>query len=110
MGKRGLLLSTPLAVAALALAAGPAAAASSTASGVKKARWGKNVTVTYGSKTVRVRSNGIPNHSRPTYYAVPNPGVVVPDAGTARAVPDPTRATSHDFRIPLKLSSRIPRK
>ncbi len=102
MVKRGLLLSAPLAVAALALAAGPAAATSSTASGVKKARWGKNVTVTYGSKTVRVRSNGIPNHSRPKYYAVPNPGVVVPDAGTARAVADPTRAISHDFRIPLK--------
>ena len=79
-----------------------AAASSSTAAGLKKARWGKNVTVTYSRTKVRVRSNGIPNHSRPKYYAVPNAGVVVPTADTARAVADPTRASSQDFQIPLK--------
>lgn len=103
MGKRGLLLSAPLALAVLALAAGPATAASSTASGLKKARWGKNVTVTYGSKTVRVRSNGIPNHPRPEYYAVPTSrDVVIPTPETSRAAPDPTARSPHDFKIPLK--------
>lgn len=81
---------------------GALATTPSTKPGVKKAKWGSNVTVTYGSGKVRLRSNGIPNHSRPTYYAVPNAGVVVPTAETARAVPDPTRATSLDFQLPLK--------
>ena len=90
--------------ASVVQAAGP-----STKAGVKKAKWGSNVTVTYGAGKVRLRSNGIPNHSRPTYYAVPNAGVVVPTADTARAVPDPTRATSHDFGLPLrpKRASRV---
>ena len=86
------------------LVLGPSAALATTPStkpGVKKAKWGSNVTVTYGSGKVRLRSNGIPNHPRPAYYAVPNAGVVVPTAETARAVPDPTRATSHDFQLPL---------
>ncbi|MFZ9669287.1 MAG: YHYH protein [Solirubrobacterales bacterium] len=74
----------------------------STKAGVKKAKWGRNLTVTYGAGKVRLRSNGIPNHPRPPYYAVPNAGVVVPTAETARAVPDPTRATSLDFKITLK--------
>lgn len=78
------------------------AATSSTKAGVKEANWGNNVTVTYGSGKVRLRSNGIPNHSRPTYYAVPNAGVVVPTAETARAVPDPTRAISLDYQLPLR--------
>lgn len=93
-----------MAILALSLASPMPAAGktSSTKAGVKRAKWGSNVTVTYGSGKVRLRSNGIPNHPRPAYYAVPNAGVVVPTAETARAVPDPTRATSHDFQLPLK--------
>lgn len=114
MGKRDLGTLLSIAVVAVALggcssdaahaAGGPSAtaSASTTASGLKKARWGKNVTVTYGRGKVRVRSNGIPNHSRPKYYAIPGNGEVVPTAQTARVVADPTRATSHDFSIPLK--------
>lgn len=113
MEKRARFLIVPVAAAmaiagcgSQAQASGSAknasAVASTTASGFKKAMWGKNVTVTYGRSKVRVRSNGIPNHSRPKYYAVPGNGEVIPTAQTARAVADPTRASNHDFSIPLR--------
>jgi hypothetical protein len=56
--------------------------------------------VTYGSSTIRLRSNGIPNHSRSKYYAVPNGGVVVPTAATATAILDPTTTHDYDYKIP----------
>ena len=68
--------------------------------GLKKATWGKNMTVTYGTNTIRLRSNGIPNHSRSKYYAVPNAGVVVPTQATATAALDPTTTQSYDYKIP----------
>ncbi len=77
-----------------------AASSPSTAAGLKKVKWGKKMTVTYGTSTIRLRSNGIPNHARSEYYAVPNMGVVVPTAATARVAKDPTKAQSYDFKIP----------
>ena len=74
----------------------------STTAGLKKARWGSNVTITYGKENLRFRSNGIPNHARQAQYALPNAGVQVPTAATAHAGPDPTRAQSYDFVIPTK--------
>jgi hypothetical protein len=56
--------------------------------------------VSYGTSTIRLRSNGIPNHSRSKYYAVPNAGVVVPTQATATAVLDPTGTQSYDYKIP----------
>ncbi len=72
----------------------------STKAGLKKATWGKNMKVSYGTSTIRLRSNGIPNHSRSKYYAVPNAGVVVPTQATATAALDPTGTQSYDFKIP----------
>ncbi len=92
--------SSSTATAASAPQASSSATYSSTKSGLKKATWGKNVKVTYGKNTIRLRSDGIPNHSRPKYYAVPNAGVVVPTADTARVVSDPTRARTQDLTIP----------
>ncbi len=73
---------------------------SSTKAGLQNAKWGKNMTVSYGTSTIRLRSNGIPNHSRSKYYAVPNAGVVVPTAATATAALDPTAAHNYDYKIP----------
>ena len=73
---------------------------SNIAAGLKKAKWGSNVTVTYSDNTIRLRSNGIPNHSRSKYYAVPNAGVVVPTQATATAALDPTAAHNYDYKIP----------
>jgi len=79
----------------------PLKADASSLAGIKKAKWGKNVTVIYSSTKVRIKSNSIPNHGRDAQYAVPNGGIVVPDASTARIVSDPTKAHALDYSIPL---------
>ncbi len=76
-----------------------ATTSSSTKAGLKKTKWGKNMTVSYGTSTVRLRSNGIPNQPRSKYYAVPDGGVVVPTAATATAILDPTKTQSYDYKI-----------
>lgn len=101
----GVASSDSAATAAATTAATTTAATTATTSsniraGLKKATWGKNMTVTYGSSTIRLRSNGIPNHSRSKYYAVPSGGVVVPTAATATAILDPTTTHDYDYKIP----------
>ena len=97
----GVASSESAATAAATTAATTTATTSSNIkAGLKKATWGKNMKVTYGSSTIRLRSNGIPNHSRSKYYAVPNAGVVVPTQATATAALDPTGTQSYDFKIP----------
>ncbi len=86
--------------AATTAQASASASYSSTKAGLRKTKWGKNITVTYGKSYIRLRASGIPNHSRPKQYAVPNAGVVVPNASTAHAVDDPTKAQNYDYKIP----------
>ncbi len=98
-------LIAALAAAGLALAAsigGTATSASAvnTQAGLRKARWGSNVKITYGKAKIRYRSNGIPNHARQAQYALPNAGVQVPSTSTATAGADPTTPQSYDFAIP----------
>ena len=109
--RRGLLSLSAVSLAAAVLVACGGASASgetskattaATATGVKAAKWGKNVTVTYTSTKVRLKSKGLPNHSRDAQYAVPNPGIVVPNSSTAHIVNDPTKANPYDYSIPLK--------
>lgn len=89
-----------LVTASIAFSA-PKATTTSTASGLRKAKWGSNVKITYGATSVRYRSNGLPNHARQAEYAVPNAGGggAVPTAATAHAMADPTKAQSYDFTI-----------
>ena len=108
--RAALIVATSVAVAAigttgLALAASSGgsattAAAANTTAGLKKAKWGANVKITYGKANIRYRSNGLPNHARQAEYALPNAGVQVPTAAIAYAAADPTRAQSYDFTIP----------
>jgi len=86
-----------------------ATTSSSTKPGLKKTKWGKNMTVSYGSSTIRLRSNGIPNHSRPKYYAVPKQGAglgaITP--ANAEVAADPIKEQSYDYKIttnPKKIS------
>jgi hypothetical protein len=67
--------------------------------GYKQAKWGANVTVTYGDCTLEYKSNGLPNHSRNAQYALPKAGVMVPNASTAYAGADPTVAQSYDVKL-----------
>ena len=91
--------------ATVATTATTATTAPSTASdlsvGYAKASWGSNVTVTYSNGSLHYKSDGLPNHARSAEYAVPTAGVKVPDASTAVAAADPTKAQSYDYSIPL---------
>lgn len=79
----------------------PRASGPDLTSGYKKANWAPNVTTSYSNGKLRYVSNGIPNHTRQTEYALPNRGVRVPTAQTAYAGSDPTSSQKYDFSIPL---------
>jgi hypothetical protein len=72
----------------------------STTAAVKTAKWNPTVKLTYSKTSVVMQPDGIPNHARDAYYAVPNAGVVVPDASSAYVMADPTKAQTYKFTIP----------
>jgi YHYH protein len=73
----------------------------STTAGVKSAKWGNNVKISYSGNNFTFVSNGIPNHSRPAEYVLPNGRVMIPTATTAYVGADPTQAQNYNFTIPL---------
>jgi len=83
---------------AASAASTPKSVATSTA--IKAASWNPTVKLTYSTSSVLMQPTGIPNHARDAYYAVPNAGVVVPDATTATIIKDPTKAQTYNFTIP----------
>jgi hypothetical protein len=79
---------------------GDGGSATSLNDGYRKATWGSNVTVTYGTCTLTYQSDGLPNHARDSQYAVPNMGVVVPrSAADAHAVTDPSVAQNYNITL-----------
>jgi YHYH protein len=74
---------------------------SSTTVGVKAAKWGSNVKLSYSGNNFTFVSDGIPNHPRPAEYALPKPGARVLNATTAYVGADPTVAQDFNFTIPL---------
>ena len=115
MNKKIVIGITGLAVIALNGVVFYAASAASTpksvatSSAIKAAKWNPTVKLTYSKSSVLMQPNGIPNHARDAYYAVPNAGVVVPDATTANIIKDPTKAQTYNFTIPTtpKYSSKV---
>jgi hypothetical protein len=71
-----------------------------TFSAIKGSKWNPTVKLTYTKSSAILQPDGIPNHVRDPYYAVPNAGVVVPDATTANIIKDPTKAQTYKFTIP----------
>lgn len=71
-----------------------------TTDAIKAATWNPTVKLTYSEGSVIMEPDGIPDHKRDVYYAVPDPGVIVPDASTASLVKDPTTAQTYKFTIP----------
>lgn len=68
---------------------------------LKAAKWNPTVKLTYSKSSIVLQTDGIPNHSRDEYYAVPkSQDVVVPDETTAVIVKDPTKAQNYKFSIP----------
>lgn len=76
------------------------AQASDNTEAVKAASWNPTIKITYSDGSINFQPDGIPNHERDEYYAVPNAGVVVPDASTAHIIKDPTSAQVYSFDIP----------
>jgi hypothetical protein len=76
---------------------------------IKTAKWNPTVKLAYTTSTITLQPDGIPNHVRDAYYAVPNAGVVVPNVSTARIIKDPTKSQTYKFTIPAtpKYSSSI---
>ena len=86
--------------------------------GLESAKWGTNVTVSFGGGYMRYQANGIPNHSRQAEYALPTMGGLgrgprrgmgdgrrgpdgAPGPSNTMAGADPTSAQNYDFQIPL---------
>ena len=90
-----------LASSATATTSSKVVASQSTLSAIKGALWNKTVKITYSKTSATMEPNGIPNHKRDAYYAVPNAGVVVLTAKTASVEKDPTTAQNYKFTIPL---------
>ena len=115
MNKKIVIGITGLSVIALNSVVFYAASAASTpksvatSSAIKAAKWNPTVKLTYSKSSVLMQPNGIPNHARDAYYAVPKAGVVVPDATTANIIADPTKAQAYKFTIPTtpKYSSKV---
>lgn len=78
-------------------------------SAIKGANWNPTVKLVYSKSSVIMKPDGIPNHARDTYYAVPKAGIVVPDSSTANIIKDPTKAQTYSFTIPAipKFSNTI---
>lgn len=73
----------------------------STEAGLRAAKWGSNVTVSFANGSMKYVSNGIPNHTRQAEYALPTGATRVPTASSAYAAADPTVAQSYNYSIPL---------
>lgn len=94
-------VTTAESTTAVSTTAAPTGTTADLTAGYQQAMWGDNVTVTYADGVLRYVSDGLPNHERNAEYALPNGGVMVPDASTATAAADPTKAQTYDYSIPM---------
>jgi hypothetical protein len=96
-------VATVLALATTSSGAETAPPSTNTAAALKAAAWSSNVTVSASASTVTVSSNGVPSTTywtRPADYAVPDPGVTVPNKKTAQVAPDPTQVVPITLSVP----------
>ena len=77
-----------------------ATAVTDNTSAIKAASWNPTIKIAYSDGSINFQPDGIPNHERDEYYAVPNAGVVVPNANSAYVMKDPTKAQTYSFDIP----------
>jgi hypothetical protein len=98
-------------VAGLAMALVPVAVAkkADTRKAFKKTAWGENVTVTFKKSAglLRYRSDGLPNHELLPEYAVPNPGVVVPDETNSHVETAEQAIKPQNYDFPITTRPRI---
>jgi YHYH protein len=109
-------LAVALIPIALAGAQGSAArdsnqARASTKKALKKAGWASNVDASFSDGELDFRSDGVPQDGLEPYYAVPNPGVVVPNKSNSHVSPSSkvVKRQAYNFKIttkPKKASQR----
>jgi hypothetical protein len=97
-----LVLAALAALTSLPPAAAPAKGVNTTKA-FRDTGWGENVRVTFDTDAgrLRYRSDGLPNHELLAEYAVPNPGVVVPDETNSHieTAEDAIKPQNYDFPI-----------
>ena len=93
-----LIVSVPVVLASAKSSSG---SMGKTAAAVSKAHWTGNVDVTVSDGSFRFRSNGVPESGTSPEYAVPNPGVVVPNATNSHVAPasEVVKPQHYDFKI-----------
>lgn len=93
-----LVVSAPV---VLASAKGSSSSKGKTANAVRKAHWTGNVQVSVANGSFRFRSNGVPKTGTLSEYAVPNPGVVVPNETNSHVAPaaEVIKKQHYDFKI-----------
>lgn len=79
-----------------------AAKSFNTKAALKSADWNEEISLIYEKNKVVLTANGIPGHKRDAQYALPQAGVMVPDASTSAIGNDPTKEQSYNFEITTK--------
>jgi len=71
---------------------------------LKRAGWSSNVDVSFSDGKLDYRSDGVPQKGVASYYAVPNPGVVVPNPSNSHVSPSSkvVKRQAYDFKITTK--------
>lgn len=82
-----LVASVPVALASAQSSSKQKSKPTSTAKALRKAKWSSNVSASFSEGSFRYRSNGVPKSGVLKEYAVPNPGVVVPNATNSHIAP-----------------------
>jgi YHYH protein len=98
------LRSVGLCIVSILLASNSASGQSTvwpSVAGVKAAKWGSHVKISYADTNFTFTSDGIPNHARDVEYVLPNQGTLLPTASTSYVGADPTKAQSYAYTIPL---------
>lgn len=104
-----LLLAVP---AALAANKGSAKKSkpTSTAKALKKAKWASNVSNSYAEGSFRFRSDGVPKRGVLKEYAVPNPGVVVPNETNSHIAPSSEVVKKQVYNFEITTEPRTAKK
>ena len=76
----------------------------STKKALKQAGWASNVDVSFADGKLDFRSDGVPQEGVASYYAVPNPGVVVPNPSNSHVSPSSrvVKRQAYNFKITTK--------
>jgi hypothetical protein len=82
----------------------------STATALRKAGWASNVTASFPGSTFRFRSDGVPKRGVLAEYAVPNPGIIVPNASNSHVAPSSEVVKKQHYDIKITTTPKKAKK